>query len=305
MFCSKKQKQKKTKTKVTMSKYRSNYSGRRFGWRHPPGTFVTSCSHCNSKNNVPINGGPDLFKCQKCTKTMLVKNKCHCSVISYVRSTEYCCHHCQQRSCRKCVDCKERFFASGYEKRCLKCHTKHHTRVCTRCKKSFVDERDSFFYTECKRCERVKSCKYCKKVFYAASPDSVSECGHCLDKIQCMKDPDNNPTMFYQKVQLVVEYNAFSYISTKECSGCQDGYDSDDSDHECDGLDLYEKPHPETLIMLVPKILKTEDISINNTVDAKHHILLKYLISADLFKGDKNEITKVRVRKRENKIELE
>ncbi len=213
-----------------MSKYRSNYSGRRLGWHHPsrgrrlgwhhpPGTFVTSCSHCNSKNNVPINGGPDLFKCQKCTKTMLIKNKCHCGVTSYVSDMALCCHRCQQRSCRKCVDCKERFFASGYEKRCPECYTKYNTRSCTRCKKDFVNKPDlSIFDSFCKTCCRVKTCVYCDTIFNAVSHNSDPQCGRCKDQIKYLQKPDSPPEKFYQKTQLVVEYNAFTYISTKSIS---------------------------------------------------------------------------------------
>ncbi len=140
------------------------------------------------------------------------------------------------------------------------------------------------------RTEQVKTCKYCFESFVEKSSFGTLECSSCLDKIEYLRYPDKHPTRFYRKVQLIVKYTF---------------RDDDDTGYiNNDGTSVYDDPQSETLIMLVPKILKDDDIMEDNTVDNDDPII-GYLDAAGLLEGDYQKIVSIRVRKLKDKIKLE
>lgn len=136
----------------------------------------------------------------------------------------------------------------------------------------------------------TRTCGYCLESFVEKDSFGASACDACLNNIEYLQHQNSHPTFFYQKIRFIVKY---TYRS-----------DNDSYYYNNDGQRVYDYPRSETLFMLVPKIIKNEDIREDNTVDNDHPII-KYLDAAGLLEGDHQKITTIRVRKLKDKINLE
>jgi len=139
----------------------------------------------------------------------------------------------------------------------------------------------------------------CQREFYGSYKDICEQCDEIINHLEDQTYTEG----FYEKVELVVTYDAFDH---NDCTECESGYYSD---HECDEI-LNEISKRHKFISLVPRFIKDSDIRNDNTLNLNHIFLTKYLNNKNYFNrnrlaGDVNQIIEAKIRKRVLKIKLE
>ena len=180
-------------------------------------------------------------------------------------------------------------FSSGfiYDSMCQKCELKNRTKSCVECKLNFIQNETGQAYNKCRVCRRKKICECCKESFLADDVYSSSTCSECKKVINHFLYPEHDTNMFYKKVEMVIEYIKY-YPNEKE--------DEDEG--------TLAKTKNKILVILVHKMIKDKDIYPDNTINKQHNVL-KYIEGAHLLKKWTNDVTKIFIRKRTEKIVLE
>lgn len=136
-----------------------------------------------------------------------------------------------------------------------------------------------------------------------AKTEYQKDCGRCSAYFEALKNPKAHPECFYQKVELVIDYDSFDYIE-KVCSECEDDDSSWDDSHECEPPELG-KPTRHRKVFPCSKLLEGVNIKENNTISRHNYFLKKLKGVKGVFKGDVIEYVKIKLRAKKPKLKLE